>query len=385
MQRRLEAEEQRQAGLAGDAHSHAERRVRAYADGETVLRRALRDTDAVEALLGNWLESLRLQREAASVADRLRLLYSELGAFASGLWNFELMAVEDKIVVEGREIVGKRSVTVGQVGQVVLILVIGLWLTGRIAGRGRRLLFRRYQGRESTALLIHRLFSLLAGSALVLFALGTVNIPLTVFAFVGGALALGVGFGAQNILNNFISGLILLVERPIKVGDIVEVEGVRGAVTTIGSRCCHVRRFDGIDMLIPNSSFLEKNVTNWTLSDQRLRFTVTCRVAYGSVVHHVMALLRRAVDEHPRVQREPMPEVFVEQFGDSALEFRLDFWLDIRQEPNWQRVMSEVRVRIDELFREAGIAFAFPQRDVHVDLMAPVRVEWAGPAAEPRP
>lgn len=119
---------------------------------------------------------------------------------------------------------------------------------------------------------------------LIVFALITVNIPLMVFAFLGGALAIAAGFGAQNILNNFISGLILLLERPIKVGDIVEVEGIRGQIANIGGRCCQVRRFDGIDILIPNSSFLEKNVANWTLSDQQLRFTITLAAAYGSTV-----------------------------------------------------------------------------------------------------
>ncbi|MER2552488.1 MAG: DUF3313 family protein [Thauera sp.] len=127
---------------------------------------------------------------------------------------------------------------------------------------------------------------------------------------------------------------------------------------------------------------LEKNVTNWTLSVQRLRFTVTCRVAYRSVVRHVMKLLRRAVDEHPRIRHDALPDVFIQQFCDSAFEFRTDFWLDIRQEPNWLRVMSEVRVRIDELFREAGIVFALPQRDLHVDVVAPVRVEGTDPAAQ---
>jgi potassium efflux system protein len=385
MQRRTDGQHKRLAAWQAEDGDRrlAERTLRAYQSGEAMLGRALAKAEEIEASLGNWQESMRLERETVSVAERLRGLYAELGDRAGRFWHYELVAVEDKILVEGREIVGKRSVTLGQILQMLLILVVGLWLAGYVADRGREIMFRRYPGKESSSLLIYRIFSLGAVVGLVVFALVTVNIPLTVFAFVGGALALGVGFGAQNIINNFISGLILLVERPIKVGDIVEVDGVRGRVATIGSRCCQVRRFDGIDMLVPNSSFLEKNVTNWTLSDQQLRFSITLSVVYGSAIRHVMELLRRAVDEHPKVGSEPAPEVYMQNFGESALEFRIDFWLDIRLEPNWQQVVSDVRVRIDELFHEAGLVIAFPQRDVHLDVAAPIRVEWVAPPGPP--
>jgi len=107
----------------------------------------------------------------------------------------------------------------------------------------------------------------------------TVKIPLTVFTFMGGALAIGIGFGAKNLINNFISGIILLLERPIKVGDIVEIEGTRGEVVRIGGRCSQIRRYDGIDILVPNSSLLEKDVVNWTLSDKLLRMKVSVGAA----------------------------------------------------------------------------------------------------------
>lgn len=369
-----------QWGARDGERRYIDRSLKAYEGAGILLRRALVKAGEIESLLGNWQESMRLERQGSTPGQRLRGVYAELAELAGKFWHYELVAVEDKVVVEGREIVGKRSVTLGKILQVVLILGVGLWLASHVAELGRRFMFRRYPGRESTSLLVYRIFSLLAVVGLVVFALVTVNIPITVFAFVGGALALGFGFGAQNILNNFISGLILLVERPIKVGDIVEVEGVRGRVATIGSRCCQVRRFDGIDMLIPNSSFLEKNVTNWTLSDQQLRFTIALRSAYGGELRHVMALLRQAVDEHPKTLRTPQPEVYMQNFGDDALEFRVDFWLDICAEPDWQRVMSDIRVRIDELFRETGIVIAFPQRDVHLDVTRPIALKWAEPS-----
>lgn len=364
----------------------AERERLAFVQREAVLRHAFAEANDLDTDLRSLGESVRFREESASLDERLRGFATQAGAVADKLWDFELLAVEDRIVAEGREIVGKRSVTVGKLLQVLLILGLGLWLTQRTAGHGRRFLMRRMPGRESAALLGLRLFNLLAVVGLVVFALMTVNIPLTVFAFMGGALAIGVGFGAQNILNNFISGLILLVERPIKLGDIVDVEGVRGRVTHIGGRCCQVRRFDGIDMLIPNSSFLEKNVTNWTLSDQHLRCTLTVGAAYGSPVRVAMGLVKRAATEHPLVMREPAPEVYLEEFADSALTLRLDFWLDLLVESNWRRVTSDIRQNIDALFNENGIVIAFPQRDVRLDSARPLKIELVpvSPAAGSR-
>jgi potassium-dependent mechanosensitive channel len=212
----------------------------------------------------------------------------------------------------------------------------------------------------------------------VLFAMYTVNIPLTVFTLFGGALAIGVGFGAQNLINNFISGLIMLLERPIKVGDIVDVDGVRGRVSTIGARCSHVRRFDGIEMLVPNSAFLEKNVTNWTLSDRLIRFSVTVGVAYGSPVRDVSKLMMMVLEEHGKILKYPEPLVLFEDFGESALVFTSYYWIELAGETDSRIVASDIRFRIDRLFREAGISIAFPQRDIHLDGIGPVDVRIVG-------
>ncbi|OGU23576.1 MAG: hypothetical protein A2580_09300 [Hydrogenophilales bacterium RIFOXYD1_FULL_62_11] len=278
-------------------------------------------------------------------------------------------------MVEGREIAGKRSVTLGKLVQVLLILVLGLWLTGRVSAFARRWLLARYTGEESAALLWLRLSSIGMAIGLVVLALITAHIPLTAFAFLGGALALGLGFGAQNLLNNFISGVILLVEKPIKPGDIVEVDGIRGRVYDIGSRCCQVQRFDGIDMLIPNSVFLEKTVTNWTLSDQLLRFTVNVGIAYGAPTETAIQLIREAVSGHPSVLKLPLPLVLLDEFGDSALQLRADYWLDLSLQDNSRQVASEIRLDIEKRFAEQGIAMPFPQRDVHLDSRDPIRVE----------
>jgi small-conductance mechanosensitive channel len=229
--------------------------------------------------------------------------------------------------------------------------------------------------KASSGLLSLRLFTLVAVVAIIVFALISVHIPLTVFTFFGGALAIGVGFGAQNIINNFISGLILLTERSIRLGDMIEIEGVLSRVTQIGSRCCQVHRLDGIDMLIPNSSLLENNVINLTLSDRRLRCTITLGIVYGSPVRKALALVETVAVENPQVLKQPAPDVYLQEFADSALSLRLDFWVDLLVQPNRTRLMSDVRLRIEELFRQHGISLAFPQRDVHLDIGQPVKVE----------
>ena len=357
----------------------AERQYQAYLAREAMQRQSQNQIEQAEGMLYNWQQVTRLARQEVSGTERLHGAAAAIRGVMDAVWNFEMIAIDDTIVVEGREIAGKRSVTLGKLVQVLLILVLGLWLTGRVNAFARQRLLARYAGEESAALLWLRLASLGMGFGLVVLALITAHIPLTAFAFMGGALALGLGFGAQNILNNFISGMILLVEKPIKLGDIVEVDGIRGRVHDIGSRCCQVQRFDGIDMLIPNSVFLEKTVTNWTLSDQLLRFSVTVGIAYGSSVETAMQLVREAVVGHLAVLKVPLPLILLEDFGDNALQLRVDYWLDISIQDNNRQVASEIRQGIEKRFAEHGIAIPFPQRDVHLGSRDPIRVEMVAP------
>jgi small-conductance mechanosensitive channel len=212
---------------------------------------------------------------------------------------------------------------------------------------------------------------------LVVTTLSWLSIPLTAFAFLGGALAIGIGFGAQNLMNNFISGIILLTERQVRVGDIIEVGGSTGTIVHLGTRCSRLRKFDGVEVLIPNSAFLEKDVTNWTLNDPHHRFDFTVGVAYGSPVEKVIAVLDTAVREEPGVLESPAPGVFFESFGDSALVFRIYFWIEVGGPSDVRMVGSNIRRRIDREFREAGIEMPFPQRDLRIRGSAaiPVRIE----------
>ena len=217
------------------------------------------------------------------------------------------------------------------------------------------------------------LYYALVGFAFLM-ALRAMDIPLAVFAVVGGALALGIGFGSQSILNNFVSGLILLAERPIKKGDLVQVEGTYGNVERIGLRSTRILTDENIHVIVPNSAFLENNVVNWTHTDPEVQIKIAVGVAYGSPTREVEKQLLRAVTEHPQVLPDPPPVVLFTAFGDNALQFETEFFVRIRSMDEREQIESELRYRIDDLFREAGLVMAFPQRDLHLDAAAPLPV-----------
>ena len=346
----------------------------AYSRRVEASERVLAAISVIDQLVQRYREDLEARYQDVTVLERAEALLKRSWGLARAAWNFELFTVEDTIVVDGQPITGKRSITVSKVAQVLLILLVGFWLTGVVARSVQRLLVSRFKVTPHAGALAHGVVRLVLILSLFVFALTTVKIPLTVFAFLGGALAIGVGFGAQNLINNFISGAILLLERPIKLGDIVEVEGVRGRVVDIGARCSQIKRFDGVDLLIPNSSFLEKNVINITLEDRLTRAVVEVGVAYGSPVDEVALLLRKVAEEHLRVMRDPAPLVMFHDFGADALLFRLEFWVELTTGVDPRVVASDIRHRIDHVFREHDISIAFPQRDVHLSAGEPLPV-----------
>jgi potassium efflux system protein len=227
--------------------------------------------------------------------------------------------------------------------------------------------------KETTTAAVEKIINYFIVFLIVLFALRVVNIPLTLFTFLGGAVAIGVGFGAQNLINNFISGFIVMAEQPIKIGDLVEIEGTFAMVEEIGARCTRIRTGANVHILVPNSSFLEKNIINWTLSDKEVRAKVTVGVIYGSPVREVERLMLQVADEHNRVKKSPKPFVLFNEFGDNALIFDLYFWISMSRIMDRRIIESDLRFHIDTLFREAGIVIAFPQRDVHLDIQKPLK------------
>ena len=281
------------------------------------------------------------------------------------VWNMELFSSSGS------------PVRLSQIVVALAFLVVGIVVGRRFAVMIGRRLERSGRFNRSTAYLLQRLTFYLLVVIITLVALPIAGIPVTIFTVMGGAVAIGVGFGAQNLINNLISGIIIMIEQPIRVGDIVEVQGGQGRVEEISNRCVRVRRSDGIDVLIPNSFFLEQPVVNWTHSDSDIRGEVAVGVAYGSPTEQVRDLIMQAADEHKDVRKDPEPIVLFEEFGDNSLNFRLLFWTPVSRPMDLRRLRSDLHYRIDALFRQDNITIAFPQRDVHLDTLKPLEVRLA--------
>jgi len=189
-------------------------------------------------------------------------------------------------------------------------------------------------------------------------------------------LTVGIGFGSQNLIGNFISGIILLVERPINQGDVIELDGQAVTVQELGPRSTIVRSAENTHMIVPNSRLLDQPVTNWTLSDDVIRKKITVGVAYGTATREVDRVLREVMMGLESVKRSPAPEVLFNDFGESALVFEAQFWTSVAER---YEVETELRHRIAEALAKAGIVMAFPQRDVHLETLKPLQVEVITP------
>ena len=292
---------------------------------------------------------------------------------ADSIWNYELYTVDDTMNVDGRVVTTKRGITVGKIIILLLILSIGYYLIKTISGRITRRVQSKLHLDNGKAQSLQRAILILGMIGLGLYSLNYVSIPLTAFAFLGGALVLGVGFGTQNLIKNFISGLLIHAEKPLRVGDVLEVGQINGTIVEIGMRSSVIRHWDGIETLIPNSTFLENNVTNWTYSDRHLRHSVKVGVAYESDPRDVAHLLQQAAEEHGLVLSSPAPFVLFDDFAESTLVFSLFFWIDVTKAGRSQ-VASDLRFIIMRRFKDAGISMAFPQRDMHLATTEPISV-----------
>jgi len=249
--------------------------------------------------------------------------------------------------------------------RLVVLLVAAFWFSSV----AKRFLFNRFLSRSGMDRSLQYAIAQVVGYVVLgigcLVVLQNAGIDLSTLAVFAGALGVGLGFGLQNVASNFISGLVILGERPIKIGDRVEVGDTAGTVHKIRARSTTVITNDNIAVIVPNSHFIEETVINWSHHDPKVRFRVPIGVAYGSDVEKVRELLLEVAQEHPQALKEPAPSVFFESFGDSALNFQLIVW---SKEMSWRpsRFRSDLNFAIERKLREARIEIPFPQRDVHV-------------------
>jgi len=197
----------------------------------------------------------------------------------------------------------------------------------------------------------------------IFIALGAAGLELSKLTLLTGAVGVGLGFGLQNVVNNFVSGIIVSIERPVEVGNFIEVGSLLGEVRSIGLRSSTVHTVDGADVIVPNSELISKSVVNWSLTDFHRRSDVTVGAAYGTDPDRVLAILTRIAAGHPDVVKYPAPLITFDQFGDSSLNFTLRFWSRL---DSWLQVRSQLNAQIAREFEKNGIKIPFPQRDLHL-------------------
>ncbi len=267
-----------------------------------------------------------------------------------------------------------NGVSVAKLLTGVILLFVGYWLSGRAAREVDNRLLGRLNFEPSLRYTFRRFIFYFFLFITTMFTLRTLNVPITIFTVIGGALAVGIGFGSQNLVNNFISGILVMVERPIRVGDFVEVDGVSGHVVSIGIRSTAIVTMTNAAIIIPNTSFIEKNLINWT-RNSTVGTKVVVGIGYGSDTALIRRLLLESVAEVEGVLTHPEPVVSFLDFGDNALLFDVAFNISSSSFPYRKRIESDIRFKLNELFVKHQISVPFPQRDVHLDVSVPVPVK----------
>jgi len=264
-----------------------------------------------------------------------------------------------------RPLVPGTGITIHWILEIIVFISVVLLL----AGTARRVLLSRILGKTPLDPGARHAVATVAQYLIVglgcLVGVNTLGININALSFLAGAIGVGVGLGLQNITNNFISGIIILFERPIKIGDRIEVGEVNGDVVHIAARSTTVRTNDNIAIIIPNSSFISSNVINWSHGDSKVRFRVPVQVAYDSDIRLVENLLLEVARANENVLEDPPPRVIFKEFGESALKFELRVWSS-RLLNRRGVLISQLNFAIFEKFKDRGIRIPYPQRDVHI-------------------
>jgi small-conductance mechanosensitive channel len=299
------------------------------------------------------------------------------------LWfwaTLDLFAIRDGVVAWLSAVLNFRmapssgGITLGQVLGFFVIILLGYALSRAVRFVLREEILSHFQLPRGIPELISTGLHYLILVLVFLAAMRAGGVEMNKFTVLTGALGVGVGFGLQNIVNNFVSGLILQFERPIHIGDVLELDpGVAGTVTRIGIRSSTILTAQGAEIIVPNSSFVSNRVTNWTLTEAERRVELAVGVAYGSDLKLVTQLLYQAAATHESVLTKPTPVAYFKEFGDSSLNFELQFWVKI--ESNWVRVRSEVSMVVVMSLEKAGIEIPFPQRDLRLRSVNPPAAE----------
>ena len=335
---------------------------------QAVLQRVSQAVSSQRRILKRWLGEFDQSHIGKPFAEKFSDAATGTWEFIKRRWAFEVFQYDDTVMMDGVAITKSRGVTLGQFFIALVFFGVAYFISTRIKNRLQGVVVRRGYIADAQAKTLSNWLMIVVGFLLVVATLQYLKIPLTIFAFLGGALVIGLGFGTQTLIKNFISGIIVLFERKIRVGDIVDIGGVSGVITEINTRSSVLRGGDGKETLVPNSLFLENRVTNLTLSNRRVRRMLTVRVALGSAPQEVAEILKECVERHGLILKEPAPIITFEDFADNAHVFGIYYWSEFNDRTNSDVVASDLRFMIEKRFAETGIGFPGSKPDVPIQL-----------------
>ncbi len=251
-----------------------------------------------------------------------------------------------------------------------LTLFIFFWIATKFSYFSEKKIKKVSSLTPSIKVLLTKLLKFLIYTAVILITISSLGIDLTALAVVGGAVGVGVGFGLQKVVSNFISGIIILLDKSVKPGDVIEIDDVYGEIKSISLRYISVLTLDGKEYIIPNEDLITKKVINWSYSDNLVRTSISVGVSYSSDVNKAMELLKEALQNIDRILKKPEPKIFLNEFDNSAVNLEIKFWIK-DPENGISNIKSEVNKNIWNLFNENDIIIPFPQQDIHFKSISP--------------
>jgi len=281
-----------------------------------------------------------------------------------GLGGIKLLPISDT---------GETRVTLLTLVKGAMAIMILIPLTGWLIRTSESRVSNMKNVSPGLRALVIKISRVFIAAAAILFAINSVGVSLSSFAILGGAIGLGLGFGFQKVISNLISGVILLGDRSIKPGDVIEVDQTYGWINKLGARYTSVITRDGTEHLIPNEMMITEKVVNWSFSDNKVRVRIPFGVSYTSDIHKAMKLALQAANEDERTLQEPIATVRLTGFGDNSVDFEVRVWIE-DPSSGLGNIRSAFYIRIWDLFKENGIEFPFPQRDLHLKEMPTVEV-----------
>jgi potassium-dependent mechanosensitive channel len=280
---------------------------------------------------------------------------AELGSYV--LWEFE-----------------QYEVTIKKIVIAIVMLFIFIFIAKLIQRVLRNRFLKNNIFNDHATLAMNRVIMCLFIIMGLFSSLRIIHIPISAFAFLGGGLAIGFGFGAKQIVSNLISGFIIMFEKPVKLGDFVEFEGDIGNIVDIGIRCTRMRTLNNLEVLIPNSNIIENKISNWSRPTNHIRTNVSIGIGYDADIHKATELMLEAVKKCSKVVATPEPFVIFRGHGNSTLNFDIYFTFKITNDVQKIKCESEINYNLNDILKAANIQIAYPQRDVHLDIKRPIDI-----------